>query len=232
MNNVLTVLNVVLKTAVEWEMIDQLPCSIRLLPVARRDAAFHDFDAYECLLEAARSIDCRTYVIALLGGEGGMRAVRSSRWNGPTSTSNGDRSAFATPIGEAADDPQERQGPVRGDDGACGDSPSQASSPSQFTGAVPGRWQANHSAGRLVARSLYGAPVEGADRRSHPASHVLLAPGDAGCGNAGSTGTGGPSGSDDDPAVFAPESGGADRHHSVAGIENGRMRAWRNTGDG
>ena len=73
-NNVLTVLNVMLKTAVEWEMIDQLPCSIRLLPVARRDAAFHDFEAYERLLEGARSIDWRTYVIALLGGEGGMRA--------------------------------------------------------------------------------------------------------------------------------------------------------------
>ena len=30
------------------------------------------------------------------------------------------------------------------------------------------------------------------------------------------TGTGGPSGSDDDPAVFTPESGGADRHRSIA----------------
>jgi len=73
-NNVLTVLNVMLKTAIEWEMIDQLPCSIRLLPVARRDAAFHDFGAYEQLLNAALSIDSRTYLIALLGGEGGMRA--------------------------------------------------------------------------------------------------------------------------------------------------------------
>jgi integrase len=72
-NNVLTVLNVMLKTAVEWEMIDQLPCSIRLLPVARREAAFHDFGAYERLLQAALSIDWRTYLIALLGGEGGMR---------------------------------------------------------------------------------------------------------------------------------------------------------------
>lgn len=72
-NNVLTVLSVMLKTAVEWEMLDQLPCSIRLLPVARRDAAFHDFGAYERLLQAALSIDSRTHLIALLGGEGGMR---------------------------------------------------------------------------------------------------------------------------------------------------------------
>jgi hypothetical protein len=32
-NNVLTVLSVILKTAVEWELIDQIPCS----------TAFHDF---------------------------------------------------------------------------------------------------------------------------------------------------------------------------------------------
>ena len=45
-------------------------------PLAARragDAAFHDFDAYERLLEASRSIDWRTYLIALVGGEGGMR---------------------------------------------------------------------------------------------------------------------------------------------------------------
>jgi hypothetical protein len=72
-NNVLATLSVLLKTAVEWELIEQLPCSIRLLPVPRRDAAFHDFDAYERLLEASQSIDYRTYVIALLGGDGGLR---------------------------------------------------------------------------------------------------------------------------------------------------------------
>jgi hypothetical protein len=42
----------------EWELIDGRPRSIRLLPVARRDAAFHDFDEYERLLEAAMAIDC------------------------------------------------------------------------------------------------------------------------------------------------------------------------------
>ena len=64
-------MSVLLKTAVEWELIKQLPCA-SLLPVERQDAAFHDFDAYERLLEAAHSIDWRTYVIALLGG-GGLR---------------------------------------------------------------------------------------------------------------------------------------------------------------
>lgn len=45
-NNVPATLSVLLKTAVEWELIKQLPCAIRLLPVERQDAAFHDFDGY------------------------------------------------------------------------------------------------------------------------------------------------------------------------------------------
>ena len=109
-NNVLATLSVLLKTAVEWELIKQLPCAIRLLPVERQDAAFHDFDAYEKLLEAARSIDWGApYAIALLGGEGGLRVgeivalewtdidlerrqigVRHSDWRGQlTSPKNG-----------------------------------------------------------------------------------------------------------------------------------------------
>jgi hypothetical protein len=80
-NNVLTVLSVMLKTAVEWETIDQLPCSIRLLPIAGRDAAFHDFGAYERLLEAALSIDSRTYLIAWRPGES-TRSVEK-HWRRP-----------------------------------------------------------------------------------------------------------------------------------------------------
>ena len=34
-NNVLTVLNVLLKTAVEWAVIKRMPCTIRLLPVPK-----------------------------------------------------------------------------------------------------------------------------------------------------------------------------------------------------
>jgi integrase len=73
-NNVLTVLNVLLKQAVEWGVLDKMPCSIRLVRVLRTDAAFHDFDDYERLLKAAQTIDPRSYLIALLGGEAGLRA--------------------------------------------------------------------------------------------------------------------------------------------------------------
>src|SRR5205823_6043980 len=68
-NNVLTTLNVLLKSAVEWGVIHRLPCTIRLLPVPKPSARFHDFDDYERLLEAARVTDNRAYLIVLLGGE-------------------------------------------------------------------------------------------------------------------------------------------------------------------
>lgn len=71
-NNVLTVLNRMLKTAVEWETMDRMPCSIRLLKLPRASARFHDFDEYERLVAAAKS-DALAYLIVLLGGEAGLR---------------------------------------------------------------------------------------------------------------------------------------------------------------
>ncbi|MGE3277630.1 MAG: tyrosine-type recombinase/integrase [Vicinamibacterales bacterium] len=108
-NNVLSVLSVLLKQAVEWGVLGKMPCSIRLMRVTRTDAAFHDFEAYDRLLEAAQTIDARSYLIALLGGEAGLRAgeivalewadidldrrqiiVRHSDWNGEqTAPKNG-----------------------------------------------------------------------------------------------------------------------------------------------
>jgi integrase len=72
-NNVLTVLNTLLKTAVDWEVIDRVPCTIRLLPTPQGSAQFHDFEAYERLVDAARRLDRRTLLIVLLGGEAGLR---------------------------------------------------------------------------------------------------------------------------------------------------------------
>jgi len=72
-NNVLTVLNVMLKKAVEWGAIDRMPCTLRLLPIPRPSASFHDFDEYERLVEAARDTDPRANLIVLFGGEAGLR---------------------------------------------------------------------------------------------------------------------------------------------------------------
>lgn len=80
-------------------------------------------------------------------------------------------------------------------------------------------------------RVIRGYQGECADRCAHPASHVLLAPGHAGRGDAGGAGAGGPSGSNDDAAVCAPQSGCVNRHRSVAGVEScwirGVEKYWR-----
>jgi len=72
-NNVLTVLNVVLKKAVEWDLIERMPCTIRLLPIPKGSAGFYDFDDYERLVAAAKATDRNAYLIVLLGGEAGLR---------------------------------------------------------------------------------------------------------------------------------------------------------------
>jgi hypothetical protein len=50
-NNILTVLGVLLKKAVESNVIDRMPCTIRLLKVPKASMAFHDFDDYEKLVK-------------------------------------------------------------------------------------------------------------------------------------------------------------------------------------
>ena len=73
-NNILTVLNVLLKKAVEWEVIDRMPCSIKLLPVPKPSTSFYDFDDYDRLVTASKSTDARACLIVLLGGEAGLRS--------------------------------------------------------------------------------------------------------------------------------------------------------------
>ena len=72
-NNVLTVLSTMLKVAVEWGVIDRLPCTVRLLRTSKPNASFHDFDAYEALAKAAAQLDWRAELIVLLGGDAGLR---------------------------------------------------------------------------------------------------------------------------------------------------------------
>jgi integrase len=109
-NNILTVLNVLLKKAVEWDVIDRVPCSIKLLPAPKGSMAFHDFDEYERLVVASKEIDQMAYLIVLLGGEAGLRCgemialewrdidlgtrqlcVQRSDWNGQVTVPKGGR---------------------------------------------------------------------------------------------------------------------------------------------
>ena len=72
-NNILTVLNVLLKKALEWNVIDRVPCTIRLLRVSKSSTFFYDFEEFERLIVAARTTDSRAYLLVLMAGEAGLR---------------------------------------------------------------------------------------------------------------------------------------------------------------
>jgi integrase len=87
-----------------------MPCAIRLLPVPRTTARFHDFGDYEALVTASRESGVSSEVIVLLGGEAGLRCgqitalkwgevdfktrelcVERSEWKGHVTTPKGGR---------------------------------------------------------------------------------------------------------------------------------------------
>ena len=72
-NNILTVLNVMLKQAVEWDVIERMPCTIKLLPVSKHATRFYDFEEFERLVVAAKAMDGRAYLLVLPSGEAGLR---------------------------------------------------------------------------------------------------------------------------------------------------------------
>ena len=72
-NNILSVLSKLLKVAVDWEVIDQMPCRIRLLRVSEPVARFYEYDPFGRLVEAARKLDRRYEVMVLLAGDAGLR---------------------------------------------------------------------------------------------------------------------------------------------------------------
>jgi integrase len=57
---------------VEWGVIQQIPCSIKLPKAPKSEASFHDFDEFEHLVDVARS-EVLALLVVLLGGEAGLR---------------------------------------------------------------------------------------------------------------------------------------------------------------
>jgi len=101
-NNVLTVLSVLLKKAVEWDVIERVPCTIRLVRAPKPSMGFYDFDDYERLLDIAKKFGPTAHLVVLLGGEAGLRCgemiglewgdvdlvkrqmcIQRSEWRGP-----------------------------------------------------------------------------------------------------------------------------------------------------
>ncbi|HVI03799.1 MAG TPA: site-specific integrase, partial [Enhygromyxa sp.] len=81
-NNVLTTLSTMLKAAVEWELLAEMPVRIKQLKVSPPTMDFYDFDEYAQILEAAEQLDPRIHVMVLLGGEAGLRPgeIRALQW--------------------------------------------------------------------------------------------------------------------------------------------------------
>lgn len=112
-NTVLTTLSVMLKTAVEWNIVERMPCVIGLLPVSQSEASFHGFGDYDALAEEADKLGRNAHLVVLLGGEAGLRMgemlalewkdvdfskrqlhVRQSEWRGHVTVPKGGRTRF------------------------------------------------------------------------------------------------------------------------------------------
>jgi integrase len=82
-NNALHVLSKLLRVAMRWKVIDRMPCTIEFLKAVKPTATFYEFDEYERLAQVASSVDARTHVIVLLGGDAGLRRgeMLGLRWS-------------------------------------------------------------------------------------------------------------------------------------------------------
>lgn len=72
-NNCLSTLSRCLKSAVEWAVIDAMPCRISRLKKQSDAPRFYDFDAYEAYVSAAAELDPRVHLLVLLAGDAGLR---------------------------------------------------------------------------------------------------------------------------------------------------------------
>lgn len=121
-NNVLSVLGNLLKVAVEWGELEQMPCMVRLVRRPEHEMEFHDFEEYERLVAAARGVDWRAELIVLLGGRAGLRlgemvalrwvdvdlerqriSVRQNEWRGHVDAPKGGKSGYVPIVSELRD---------------------------------------------------------------------------------------------------------------------------------
>ncbi|MCK4413979.1 MAG: site-specific integrase [Candidatus Eisenbacteria sp.] len=118
-NNVLSVLHTLLTKALEWEVIADPPCRMRLLHCESPEKPFWDFHELERLISCARETGWREYLAVLLGAKAGLRCgelmalawtdvdlrrqpqrltVRTSEWKGHVTETKG-RKVRRIPVG-------------------------------------------------------------------------------------------------------------------------------------
>ena len=217
-NNVLTVLSVVLRTAVEWGVIGRIPCSIKLLKAPKTEASFHDFDEFERFVDLARS-EALALLIVLLGGEAGLRCgemmalewtdidfakrqltVARSEWKGHVTLPKGGRLRYV-PMTKRLTEALREMRHLRGARVLCDGT---------------GKPLTQKVIQVLVRRTARRANVK-PGIHTHLAAHVQFTPGDAWRACEGHSGTGRTPGPGHDAALHAPEPGGARRGDPVVG---------------
>ncbi len=67
----------------EWNIIETMPCRLRLLKVSSAVPTFYEFGEYARLVEAAHKLGTRTLLVVLLGGDAGLRRgeMIALRWS-------------------------------------------------------------------------------------------------------------------------------------------------------
>jgi hypothetical protein len=72
-NGILTVLSKLLKISVDWQILETMPCTIRLVKAQLPELPFYDFEDFEMLVEGAKRVGPETLAAVLLGGHAGLR---------------------------------------------------------------------------------------------------------------------------------------------------------------
>jgi integrase len=72
-----------LKVAVQWSVLERMPCTVGMLKVAKSEETFHDFEDYARLVDAARRTGPEALLCVLLGGDAGLRCgeMMALRWS-------------------------------------------------------------------------------------------------------------------------------------------------------
>ena len=231
-NNVLSLLNVLLKQAVEWA--PARPAAL-FDPTCAGAANGRGLPRLRCLRAVAEAAaDDRPAELRhrapRRGGRLAGRRDRRLEWADVDFERRQIRVRHSTGAANCA--AEERAHSVRRDDRTVGDGASPAcgtSAPRRVLckdDGTPLTRQGAWSRVRYAAKRR-----EGADRRSHPASHVLLAPGDARRTDARRSGARRASEPRDDAAVLAPESCGSRRDDPAARKPHDVAASWRQFGD-
>jgi integrase len=71
--NVLHTLSKLLRTAVDWDVLAQMPCKIKIPKSHRTPPMFYELDTMRRLIDAAAQIDARTHALVLVGLHSGLR---------------------------------------------------------------------------------------------------------------------------------------------------------------